>query len=327
MNELIKVMSNDMGIVPYRNETQTSFFYRVIYSGLGQWCLKTAATPKGSVSKHAQSATINRLLEKYIELYPQIASSFNDDSIKFSVFLRRVYEETGYFITDSSNKNSIANYGRTLSFGDKNLYFGIYPKCIVEGLGVFTKDAYQSSTWRDVLIRDELDWKHYIDSQYSIVNFDMRDVDHCELQFFNPLLSRAPSASWSNTMTTDMSVARKSAAGPFYKVLMYNGELLFCDDLLNTAGDELTAYEYRRLYFALKRHFNNPVRAQILSLDDEYSKIIFDGYLPNREYYFMLLCAWPNMCFSNKIEFIIKRDTLQHITEVLLNIGIQIIGG
>lgn len=327
MNELIKAMSNDMGIFPYQNEPQASFFYRVVYSGLGQWCLNIATASGNPISKHAQSATINRLLDKYIELFPQIADSFNDDSVKFSFFLRRVYEETGYLITNSSNKNSIANYGRTLSFGNKNLYFSTSNKCEVEGLGIFVNDVYQSSTWRDILIRDSLDWEQFIKSQYAIVNFETRDIGFCELQFFNPLSSRAPSASWGNEMTTDMSVARKSATGPFYRVLKYNNELLFCDDLLNFASDELTAYEYRRLYFALKKYYNNPVRAQILSLDDEYSKITFDGHLPNREHYFMLLCSWPNMCFTNKREFIIKNDTVEHIKEVIINLGIKIIGG
>lgn len=327
MNELIKAMSNDMGIFPYQNESQTSFLYRVIYSGLGQWCLHIAASTENFISKHTQSATINRLLDKYIELFPQVADYFNNDSVKFSVFLRRVYEETGYLITDSFNKNSIANYGRTLSLGNKNLYFGLSNKVKVEGLGIFVDDVYQVSTWQDILIRDSLDWKQFLESQYAIVNFETRDIDCCELQFFNSLSSCAPSASWSNTMTTDMSVARKSIIGPFYKVLKYNDELLFCDDLLSINSDELTAYEYRRLYFALKRYYNNPVRAQILSLDDEYSKIIFDGHLPNREYYFMLLCSWPNICFTNKREFIIKNDTVEHIKEVIINLGIKITGG
>ena len=327
MNELIKAMSTDMGIFPYKNESQVSFLYRVIYSGLGQWCLSIASSPETSVSKHAQSAAINRLIDKYIELFPQVANSFLDDSTRFSVFLRRVYEETGYLITDLSNKNNVANYGRTLNFGNKNLYFSTCDKCAIEGLGVFVSNEYQPSTWRDILIRDSLDWEEFLESQYALVNFDTRDIDCCELEFFNPRLSRTPSASWSNTMMTDKSVARKSSTGPFYRVLKYNNELLFCEDLLNVAGDELTAYEYRRLYFALKKYYNNPVRAQILLLDDEYSKITFDGHLPNREHYFMLLCSWPNMCFTNKREFIIKNDTVEHIKEVIINLGIKIIGG
>ena len=126
MNELIKAMSSDMRIFPYKNESQVSFLYRVIYSGLGQWCLSIASSPETSVSKHAQSAAINRLIDKFVELFPQVASSFLDDSVRFSVFLRRVYEETGYLITDLSNKNSVANYGRTLNFGNKNLFFSIH---------------------------------------------------------------------------------------------------------------------------------------------------------------------------------------------------------
>ena len=89
MNELIKAMSSDMGIFPYKSESQVSFLYRVIYSGLGQWCLSIASSPETSASKHAQSVAINRLIEKYVELFPAVAGSFLDDSVRVSVFLRR----------------------------------------------------------------------------------------------------------------------------------------------------------------------------------------------------------------------------------------------
>lgn len=327
MTELIDAMSNYMDIFPYQNETQTSYLYRIIYSGLGQWCLKSATSSKGPVSKQSQFMTINRLLEKYIELYPLIADSLNSDTIQLATFIRRVYEETGYLITDSSNRNTVANYGRTLNFGNKNLYFGTNLYSKIEGLGVFVSEEYQASTWRDILIRDNLDWRQYIGSQYEIVNFDVRNVDQNELQFFNPLLCCAPYASWSSKMKTNMSVARKSLTGPFYKVLKYNDEVLFCEESANNGKDELTAYEYRRLYIALKRYYNSPIRAQILLLDDEYSKIILDGYLPGREYYFMLLCSWPDMYFTNKKEFIAKNDTIEYLKDILINLGIKIIGG
>ena len=46
MNELINIMADDMSIRPYTNEPIESFGYRVIYSALGLWCLKSALSEK-----------------------------------------------------------------------------------------------------------------------------------------------------------------------------------------------------------------------------------------------------------------------------------------
>ena len=51
-------MADDMGICPYANEAAESYGYRVIYSALGLWCLKSALSEKENIkgiSKSAQS--------------------------------------------------------------------------------------------------------------------------------------------------------------------------------------------------------------------------------------------------------------------------------
>lgn len=68
MNELINIMANDMNIRPYTNEPAEYFGYRVIYSALGLWCLKSALSEKENkrgVSKNAQSILLHDLSKKY----------------------------------------------------------------------------------------------------------------------------------------------------------------------------------------------------------------------------------------------------------------------
>ena len=327
MNKLLEAMASDMNIHRYRNETNTSFVYRLILSALGQWCLRSASSPDDSITKHAQTFLLNNLLDEYTNLFPEIRPMFETDTVSVPVFIRRVYEEIGYLVTDKNNKNSIANFGKGIEIDNGSLFFGIHEPASISGLGVIIEDNTPSSvSWREVLIRDKLTWEQYITKQFDIVLFENRDISTGELQFFNPLSRSSPSSSWSNRLTTDWTVARKTPNGPFYKVMKYHDDLIFCEEQQNVNPDELISYEYRRLYFALRKFYSNPLNAKIKVLDDEHSEITIGGHLPNREYYLLLLCSWPDQHVFNKNKFIVKNQTVTLIEEVLNNLSIEIKG-
>ena len=327
MNKLLEAMASDMNIQRYLRESETSFEYRVILSGLGQWCLRSAASPDEGVTKHSQTLLLNSLQEKYMDLFPETKTMFETETFSVAVFIRRVYEEIGYLFSDENNKNHIANNGKCIAIDDGNIYFGNFEPASISGLGVITNHyAPLLTDWRNILIRDKLTWDQFIANQYDIVLFEDRDISVDEVQFFNPLSHNSPSSSWENRMTTDRTIARKTPNGPFYKVMQSNNGLIFCEEPQNVNADELISFEYRRLYFALKKAYDNPLRAKIKALDDEYSELIIGGHLPNREYYLLLLCAWPYQQVFNKNKFIIKNQALALIKDVLSNLAIEIKG-
>lgn len=327
MNKLLEAMASDMNIHRYFNESDASFEYRLIFSGLGQWCLRSASSPDDGITKHSQTLLLNSLQEKFINLFPETKTMFETDTVPATVFIRRVYEETGYLFTDENNKNHIANHGKCIAIDDGSIYFGAYEPASISGLGVITKNyAPHLTDWRNVLIRDRLTWEQFITNQYDIVLFDDRDISADELQFFDPLSRYSPSNSWGSQMTTDKTIARKTINGPFYKVMKSNNELVFCEEPQNASPDELISFEYRRLYFALKREYDNPLIARIKMLDKEHSELSIGGNLPNREYYLLLLCAWPYQQVFNKNKFVIKNQAIKLIKEVLSNLAIEIKG-
>lgn len=327
MNELIKAMSSDMKITPYEGEPYDSFVYRVIYSALGQWCLESARTD-GGISKRRQSLLLNELAEKYIALFPKINDMLiQEDQTLISVFIRHVYEETGFLITDSSNHNHLANYHRGLEIGTKKLLYGLSNKSKTEGLGSFSEDVEYTIPWREALLRDSLTCEEYISSAFDVTLFSQRDIARESLQYFDPKRNIAPSLSWINMMTTDKTVARNISKGAYYRVMRYNDEILYYEDVPNLGKEGLTDFDYRRLYYALKKYYGYPLTAQIQSLDNQYAKITLGGHLPNREYFLMLLCSWPCQMYCNKREFITKKENLYFINEVLENLGIKTIGG
>lgn len=327
MNKLLEAMASDMQICPYHNEPDNSFVYRVVFSALGQWCLRAASSPTNHIAKRSHTDLLNTLKEKYCDLFPGIESAFEMDAVPVSVFIRRIYEETGYLLTDENNKNCISNYGKGIPVDKGVLYFGISEPAIVSGLGVIIEEPAPSCiNWREFLIRDELTWCQFVSKQFDIVLFEKRDIPQEELQFFDPLSSNSPSSSWRTQMKTDWTIARKTDLSQFYKVIKYNNDLLFCEEPQNANPDELTSYEYRRLYFALRKLYNNPLQARIKTLDDNYSELTIGGHLPNREYHLMMLCSWPDQSVENKYKFIVRNQTVSLIKDVLNNLAIEIKG-
>ena len=335
MNELLKAMSADMGIDRYHGEPEDSFVYRLCYSALGQWCLRTAQNlSDGNIgtTKHNQTIVLNELISRYSQMFPTVANGFvnaSDPQLSFTVFIRRVYEETGYLLTDENNRNRAAIYGRCIPIGSTALFFGIPNNTYaVNGLGTFTSlTAYKVSS-REFLIRDDLTWEQHFQSQFDIIDFYNKDINLDELEFFNPLSINVPSLSWGRQMETDCSVARKSQLGPFYRVMRVKDIYLqFADEPAELQNDNFTSYEFRRLYFALKAHYSNPLKATISKQDAEYSKMKISGHLPNREYYYLLLLSWPVNNAFDKVNFLIRNDFIPEVTAALKNIGIEVKGG
>jgi hypothetical protein len=334
MNDLLQTMSIAMDIPQCQNESDESFTYRLCYSALGQWCLSTALNSAGGVSgttKHNQTIILTDLLERYCSLFPAIAARFVDTSSQqtnFSVSIRRVYEETGYLLTDSENHNHIAQYGRTIQIDDGFLYFGFCNKNItVNGLGVFADPTDYKVSLKGFLIRDCLSSEDFFKARFDPIDFYEKNIDISELEFFNPLSNAVPSLSWVKNQKTDCTVARKTELGPFYRVMKTSEGMQFADEPVEQQNDNFTSYEYRRLYFALKAHYGKPLNATITRLDGLYSKIRVGGHLPNREHYLLLLLSWPEHNAFDKANFIIRNDLLVGVTEALTNIGIEIKGG
>jgi hypothetical protein len=334
MNELLSAMSTDMGIGRYQGESDDSFIFRLCYSALGQWCLRTAQNSSDGIigtTKHNQTSVLNELIQRYNYLFPDIADMFIDKSnqqISLPVHIRRVYEETGYLLTDKNNRNQLVNFGRSIQVGSSSLFFGV-PNIAytVNGLGVFSIPTAYKSSAREFLIRDELTYEEYFQSRFDGIDFYEKDINVGGLEFFNPLSNNIPSLSWSKKMETDCSVARKSELGPFYRVMRESESLLlFADEPIESQNDSLISYEFRRLYFALKAHYHNPLKANVIKQDAEYSKIKIGGYLPNREYFYLLLLSWPVNNAFDKVSFLLKDDFVPVVTDVLNSIGIEVKG-
>ncbi|MBR0406559.1 MAG: hypothetical protein IJI53_00825 [Clostridia bacterium] len=329
MNELLETIADDLRISQYQMESESDFCYRVCYSALAFWLLTSAKGKENEIpgiSKKAQTDTILKLLELYNREIGLESQRFFDDNYTYCQHIRDVYEETGYLFTDNRNYSMIANFGRAVKIDEEYLYFGCPDNILsMRGLGVYSENSVYTVTLYDAMIRDNLSIREYILSQYNPLDFEERDIDLNTLEFFNPRLRKNPSSSWEKQISVKNTVARTRDKAQYFRVMSSDeGVLTFADCRLNEKREKLNAFEQRRLYIALKAYYNEPVIAWISPLDSAYTEIRLSAHLPNREYYFLLLLAWPMDNAFQKNRFVTTIGMLPVIETMLKNLGIEV---
>lgn len=328
MNDLINAIAKDLSIPRYHNETDEHYVYRVCLSAFGNWCLKLAESKDeieyGS-TKHNITIVLNELLDEYGKMFPFLKEMFsNEKDNDFAVLIRRTYEETGYLLTSDSNKDVLSYRDRTLKIGDSYLYFGLPNQTkFASGLGFFADSEGMDYSYFEIFLRDKLQPEDYIKSRFENDFFDY--CDDGNYLYFDPFLKTSLSTAWSEQFVSDYSVA-KDENGMYYRVKKDEDKFLIIKEPQIINDDSLISYEYRRLYYALKDYYDNPMEVKISKLDDIYSQIYIPSFLPNREYYLLLLLGWPKENIFNRSNFIIRNTTISFVSEVLSNLGIKIKG-
>lgn len=334
MKQLFEIMAEDMGITPYQGESEPSYIYRVLLSALGLWCLTYARTQTkdiNGVSKNAHSLLLHHLIDEYVSIYPSIRSFFEKTRLDIAVFIRNLYEQTGYFLLLNNNYNMLNSEEQSIYISDTNyLYLGVpSEEFSVNGLGIHCKHPYNEYSIQDFLIRDSLTPIEYIKESYNLCDFEERDINPLELEFFDTQTPVSLAKSWKKSISSKFSVARKDVYGPYYKIIVgHNKKIFYCEDL-NTGDDStsITGAEFRRLYIALRNYYNKPMVALKCPIDDEYTHIKINGQMPNREYFYFLLNGWPKNFITDRYNFIMRNEMVPQSLLILEQLGFKIKNG
>lgn len=334
MDRLFEIMAKDMEITPYEGEPEASYIYRITFSALGLWSLTYARSQTQEIrgiSKNAQSQLLHNLTEEYLRLCPAVRPFFSGSRIDIAVFIRNIYEQTGYLLTSDTNYNVLNNGADSIRVSDTdNLYLGIpSEKFNVNGLGVHCSHPYNEVLIQDFLIRDNLTPEEYVKANYNLCDFEERDINPSELEFFDARSPKALSKSWQKRILTKFTVARKGPLGPYYRVIAGSDNSIFYSDENNSSDniDSLTGAEFRRLYIALRHYYAKPMVAFKCPIDNEYTYIRILGQMPNREYFYFLLNGWPKQFVADRYNFIMKNELVPQSVAVLEHLGFEIKNG
>lgn len=332
---LFETMAKDMEIYPYQGESESSYIYRISFSALGLWCLtyaKAQIQDTEGISKNAQSLLLSKLAEEYIKLCPSIRQFLVGKMDDIAVFIRNIYEQTGYILISDNNYNVLNKGAESIHITDKDYLFLGIPcgKFRVDGLGIHCSNFVNEVLIKDFLIRDSLTPEEYVKANYNLCDFEEREIYPSELEFFDTKSQKASSKSWHKRISSNFTVARKSHIGPYYKVIEgYNNELLYSDDNVNGDNmDCMVGAEFRRLYIALRHYYGKPMLALKCPIDSKYTHIkILGQVLPNREYFYFLLNAWPKDYTNDRYNFIMRNELVPQSMALLEHLGFEIKDG
>lgn len=323
-----------MGIRHHIREEEGLYEYRVIYSALGLWCLRLALFEQKSIrsiSKKAHSIRLRELLSQYLKVCPNARLSLNNTTgVEVASFIRNVYEQTGYLVTDDNNRNVLNRSGEAIKLLENDyLYLGLPENYFtINGLGIHSMVCEQEIDILDYLIRDELSPEEFLKVNFDECDFEEKDIDVEELEFFNPFFYGNATKSWSRNIKSNLTMARKGLTGPYYRVIRKSNEkLIYADENYKHGNDKMAGLEFRRLYVALKHHYDNPMQLLVCPIDEEYSYIRVLGQLPNREYFFILMNAWPQKGFWDRNNFIIRNTIYERVVNVVQSIGFTVRNG
>lgn len=330
MNNIFSVIAEELNITQYEDEPEESYGYRIIYSAIGHWCLrlslKSDEGEKG-ITKKTQTIMLHKLLDMYIQMCP-LTKRFllNAGNLDIVLHIRNLYEQMGYLSTLENNRNVLNQTGETLRITDRDYIFLGIPETSYkyDGLGIHTVEQGKELELSEYLVRDKLSSEEYLLSCFDLCDFEEKEILLSELEFFNPFYRGKMSEAWEKKPHSDMTLARKSTIGPFFRVMRNEEEkLVYSDENNDESVDSKYGREYRRLYVALKKYYLVPMRVIICPIDNKYSQIRILGNLPNREYYYILLNAWPQKSFSDRYNFIIRNELITQVVGVLKNIGFE----
>lgn len=332
MNKLIEKMSNDMEIRPYLEEKRDAFTNRVLFSGLGNWCLNLARKKVGmdiGATKNYLTRKLNELILAYIELFPSSKEYLLLENDSLAIRIRETYESLGYLIKKEDALITLANYGRGLKLNGESLYFGLpNENYSMSGLAVVYNSAKYYEQIKDILIRDNLLPQEFVRHSYDLALFDEWKKD-IKLEFFNPNNDANISASWLAYPTTHFTIARNLETHDYYRVICGSEwEVLFY--ILETKKSNqplISANEYRRLYYALKAFYKHPYTVKMENVDENYIRLYLYARLPNREQLFLSLIAWDERKAFEGNQLIFEKKWLPLIQELFSGLGIEIYEG
>ena len=332
---MIEAMQRDLHMYPYKNESSSCYYGRLMYSALSSWirfCIMDKTTEQNdSKSKAYVLSRGKEILRGFIECIPECKPLIAATDGKFE---NRIEE----MVTDIRNKMI---YGGELVELTTKINIGlperkcqpctngivrvmgelINERCQAAGITRIQEDVHSDGKSLDFISIIGID--DYITDLYKKARWSNID-DISRYEIFNSMAKRAPYKSWENQLNKSMKyqLIRMSLYNDmheYYLVKIDNGKMMTCrmDELLAEGKEE------RRIILGLRKMYGNQMDALY-----EYkgSVVLLKLFcrLPLREEHIIETYCWPERSFDDKLNYLVPFKIWDEIKE-LLESGLGII--
>lgn len=335
MNELIRVMSNDMKIVKYPGEPSSYFKSRVIYSAVCEWMRFSTQDKYGasyySKSKHYLLSRCSEVLKGFLECEPECLKWFIDE------------EKGDKTITNSvrSIRERMISAGELVEIGEQRhvtVSQHMTVRCTPEYSRIYGFTTKSESTSMVGIARIKpgskddkggVDRNHYDIREYIEWIYEREELPRCDdisrFEFFDIRSKEIPSKSWIDKPDKDMSrqLGRITIINGYheYWILKYINGKWYGKSLEGVLRDYK---EERRILLGLRLLYGKQMKAEVECKSTVMLLRLFCG-LPLREEIILDTYAWPMTIYNDRCRYVIPCEIWDLIRLYLTkDLGIEI---
>lgn len=343
--QLITRIASDLNMEPYKEETESEFCSRLIYTAIVCWIRYFVIDKSNNdvdlniKSKKYIMTRGKELLKNYLDLFPECKDYFlykekNNENIRLDM------NEAIKTIRDR-----MLNAGEIIEI-NPNSYIGI-PKYYQENIYKNVEREYglnsEEFSSKHIGITRIKNNNYYVEEkknidvinpiqflEWIIENSKWEEFNTIEkLKIFNPESKKIPSKSWDldkvniskdNIYLVKEEDSKRKWETQYFLLKKENG-LRYAISIINSTLVEWK--EYRRLILALRKNRNNSAKVQVKDADN-YKILKFFVGLPLKEQILIETYCWPRNNIYNTREYIVPIEIWEYIKEILKKIYIEI---
>lgn len=325
--DIIRIMSEDMGVIQYAEEDSTDFFCRVIYSALACWIKSSSLDkPVGRIGKENVGASRRHIFEKnnkmlgsLIELYPEVRGWFYAEDISdnpVAIVRSRLIRHGDLLNTGFATDLVLSN----LRYDDVSPEFkvvigGILEQCaFYSGISMILPEKSKKTRiacdsvqkWMEDYIRDAW-WA--------------RGIPTLNFQYLDPMKkSRNNYMLWSDLLpdtSNELVFARTSINKVGYEYYLLNipeNKHHRLDPLTIELGNHI------RVILAMRFRAGNQTELKVQHYSD-HLRIMLYCHLPREEASLLESYAWPVNRIDDMLEWVMPVEVWDYIKPYFDSLG------
>lgn len=339
--ELLKQMSNDMGITQFQEEDETQYQTRLLYSGMSLW-IKTSCNDTyqddslegyeaetSRATKHAVTKKCQKIFDTYLELFPNLKTWFYPKSQNTENPIQEIRNRligTGNLVPSSKNTLQHPPISYLKITDALYLYRGLDP-CLEQVIGIGTYTTQLPPRFSSAC--------ETVSSMFSLPSIPSDIfVQHYwrqNMKYFSESRNPPPSREYFDYKTdipNSESWRKKQIMGE--KLTVYRDAETISGLVSSKDGKEYiyrfpewmqNSHEYRRFYYGLRHCYGYSQKVKISEKEDHFF-LRLPSYLPDAEQYALYMVCWPYRNLYDKIQFIGPINVLPTIEHILCNLNL-----
>jgi hypothetical protein len=334
VQEFFNRISSDLAIRKYSREPENYYFSRVIYSAIGCWILYCTGdksieedNSKYGISKNYINRRCSKILNDFLEIYPQAREWFFTDNIKECTdvikYIREIYELLGFLVpADKASSLVLPMYRKVVIENGLVMYRGDSEISRMIGLGKYksVKEAKRDDITLlfDMFLIPNKRADDFVQDYIKKARWVPGGI-YEHTQFFDYKSENPISKSWTDTWGYDAITVYRNGIIDYGMVKFENGQLYTSQFPEHIVSEK----EVRRFMYGIKGSNGAYMKAMLKRYSDVAILKLFSK-LPEKEMLLLRLMSWPVENIEDVFNYYIPFEVIDVVNKILENLCIEV---